>query len=176
VELASLEGIRSRRRMLKMECFRVCACGSVGTRDGGEDEEGEMRSVDPVGASPGASILEFVGTSAVPEVEATPSSGFAILNPPKDCDKLKSFCIASVARPSLQSWRFLCVVLYGMRRCGCFVARYRISLAARKLCPDHGLLKGERKVSDNVCCNAVFETNNGGETRVSFVYLISHMS
>lgn len=61
-------------------------------REGGEVDDGEMRSVDLVGSRPDVSILESMGTSLdVPGAAA--SSGFAIRSPPKDCDRLKSFCI-----------------------------------------------------------------------------------
>lgn len=99
--LVSFERTRSRRRMLKIECFRVCACGSVPIRDVGEDDEGEMRSVDLVGARPGAPVLESIGASIV--LVAAASSGFAMRSPPKDCDRLRSFCIAAITMVRAES-------------------------------------------------------------------------
>lgn len=50
------------------------------------------RSEDRVGARPDASILEFVGTSL--ERPGDELSGLAMIKPPNDCDRLRSFSIA----------------------------------------------------------------------------------
>lgn len=86
-------GASPRRRILKIECLRDWDCGSVEVRASLEIGGEEVVDVSVVGiVEKGCdSSAELVGTSFEDPGEA--SSGFAIRNPPRDCERLRSFSI-----------------------------------------------------------------------------------